>query len=67
LKRIPLPGSLSDSDGGSGSSAVIKVDASGAKLGYGLAIPDVAFGVFSMQNLKFSGEIALPLPVTRSL
>jgi hypothetical protein len=60
LKRIPLPGSLSDSDGGSGSSAVIKVDASGAKLGYGLAIPDVAFGVFSMQNLKFSGEIALP-------
>jgi len=60
LTRIPLPGSLSDSDGGSGSSPVIKVDASGAKLGYGLAIPDVAFGVFSMQNLKFSGEIALP-------
>lgn len=60
LRRIPLPGSLSDSDGGSGSRPVIKVDASGAKLSYGLAIPDVAFGVFSMQNLKFSGEIALP-------
>jgi len=60
LKRIPLPGSLSDSDGGFGGKPVIKVDAAGAKLGYGLAIPDVAFGVFSMQNLKFSGEIALP-------
>ncbi|MDI6698690.1 MAG: hypothetical protein QME85_07120 [Candidatus Saccharicenans sp.] len=60
LDKIPLPGGFSDSDGGFGGKPIIKVDASGARLGYALSIPDVAFGVFTLQNLKFSGEIHLP-------
>jgi hypothetical protein len=60
LQKIPLPGSSSDSDGGFSAKPVVKVDAAGAKLGYALTIPDVSFGVFTMQNLKFSGEIYLP-------
>lgn len=60
LDKIPLPGGFSDDDSGFSGKPIIKVDASGAKLGYALSIPDVAFGVFSLQNLKFSGEIYLP-------
>ncbi len=60
LDKIPLPGGFNDSDGGFGGQPIIKVDASGAKLGYSLSIPDVAFGVFTLQNLSFSGEIHLP-------
>jgi len=60
LDKIPLPGSSSDADGGFGGKPIVKVDASGAKLGYALTIPDVAFGVFTLQNLKFSGEVYLP-------
>lgn len=60
LDKIPLPGGFSDADGGFGGKPIVKVDASGAKLGYALSIPDVAFGVFTLQNLKFTGEIYLP-------
>jgi hypothetical protein len=61
LDKIPLPGGFSDSDGGGfGGKPIVHVDASGAKLGYAISIPDVAFGVFSLQNLKFTGEINLP-------
>lgn len=60
LDKIPLPGGFSDADGGFGGKPIVKVDASGAKLGYALSIPDVAFGVFTLQNLSFSGEIYLP-------
>ncbi|MDD8020539.1 MAG: hypothetical protein PHU81_05045 [Acidobacteriota bacterium] len=60
LDKIPLPGGSSDADGGFGGKPIVKVDAAGAKLGYALTIPDVSFGVFTMQNLKFSGEIYLP-------
>ncbi|MGB4704582.1 MAG: hypothetical protein WBI18_05850 [Candidatus Saccharicenans sp.] len=59
LDKIPLPGGFSG-NGGFGGQPIIKVDAAGAKMGYVLAIPDVAFGVFTLQNLKFSGEIQLP-------
>lgn len=60
LDKIPLPGGSSDGDGGFGGKPIVKVNASGAKLGYALSIPDVAFGVFTLQNLKFTGEIYLP-------
>ncbi|MCX8159588.1 MAG: hypothetical protein N3G18_01475 [Candidatus Saccharicenans sp.] len=60
LDKIPLPGGFSEADGGFGGKPIVKVDASGAKLGYALSIPDVAFGVFTLQNLSFSGEIYLP-------
>ncbi|MBC7361481.1 MAG: hypothetical protein H5U06_04260 [Candidatus Aminicenantes bacterium] len=60
LDKIPLPGSSSDGEGGFGGKPVVKVDAAGARLGYALSIPDVAFGVFTLQNLKFTGEIYLP-------
>ncbi len=61
LDKIPLPGGFGDSDGGSfGGKPIVKVDAAGAKLGYAISIPDVAFGVFTLQNLRFSGEIYLP-------
>ncbi|MBC7363664.1 MAG: hypothetical protein H5U07_03845 [Candidatus Aminicenantes bacterium] len=60
LDKIPLPGGFSDADSGFSGKPIVKVDASGAKLGYALSIPDVAFGVFTLQNLKFSGEIYLP-------
>jgi hypothetical protein len=60
LDKIPLPGGSSDADGGFGGKPIVKVDAAGAKLGYALTIPDVAFGVFTLQNLKFSGEVYLP-------
>ncbi len=59
LDKIPLPGSFSD-DSGFGGKPIIKVDAGGARLGYALSIPDVAFGVFTLQNLQFKGEITLP-------
>ena len=68
LDKIPLPGGSSDSDGGGfGGKPIVKVDASGATLGYALTIPDVGFGVFTLQNLKFTGQIYLPFtgdPVT---
>lgn len=60
LDKIPLPGGFGDSAGGFSGKPIVKVDASGAKLGYALGIPDVAFGVFSLQNIKFTGEINLP-------
>ncbi|MGB9765492.1 MAG: hypothetical protein ACPLZD_09105 [Candidatus Saccharicenans sp.] len=60
LDKIPLPGGFSDADSGLSGQPIVKVDASGAKLGYALSIPDVAFGVFTLQNLQFKGEISLP-------
>lgn len=61
LDKIPLPGGSDDSDdGGFGGKPIVHVDASGARLGYSLAIPDISFGVFTLQNLKFTGEINLP-------
>lgn len=60
LDLIPMPGGSNDAEGGFGGKPIIKVDFSGAKLGYALSIPDIAFGVFTLQNLSFSGVLFLP-------
>jgi len=59
LKAIPLPGNFG-SRSGFGGKPVVKVEPEGIRLGYSLSVPDVGFGVFSLQNLKFGGEISLP-------
>ena len=47
--------------GGDGfGQPIIDVGTEGAKLGYTFAIPTVAFGVFTLQNIRFTTEITLP-------
>lgn len=65
LDKISLPGSgggeTAAGDGpGSLGKPIIDVDASRARLGYIFNIPDVAFGVFTLQNIKFTAEVTLP-------
>lgn len=57
LDKIKLPGM-----GGSGGlgQPIVEVDASRARLGYSFNIPDVGFGVFSLQNINFSAIVNLP-------
>lgn len=45
---------------GGGSGADIKVDASGVTLKYTLAIPTIAVGIWSIQDVAFSAGIRLP-------
>jgi hypothetical protein len=39
---------------------IVDVGTSGARLGYTFGIPSVGFGVFSLQNIRFTTEITLP-------
>ncbi len=57
LDKIKLPGM-----GGAGGlgQPVLDVDASRARLGYVFNVPNVAFGVFSLQNIKFEALVTLP-------
>jgi hypothetical protein len=58
LDKIKLPGS---GGGGGGLGApIIDIGTSGANLGYTFNIPTVAFGVFTLQNIKFTAAVALP-------
>lgn len=59
LDKIKMPGSGGDGDGGLGSP-IIQVDSSKARLGYTFTIPSVAFGVFTLQNISFTGLVTLP-------
>jgi hypothetical protein len=58
LDKIKLPGS--GGDGGGFGSPIIQVDSSRARLGYTFNIPSVAFGVFTLQNISFTGLVTLP-------
>jgi hypothetical protein len=55
LDKIQLPGGA----GGLGQP-ILDVDTSRARLGYTFNIPDVAFGVFTLQNIKFTALVTLP-------
>jgi hypothetical protein len=39
---------------------IIDIGTAGARLGYSFGIPTVAFGVFSLQNIRFTTELTLP-------
>jgi len=54
LDKIKLPGM-----GGLGEP-ILDVDTSRARLGYTFNIPNVAFGVFTLQNIKFEALVTLP-------
>lgn len=56
LDRIQLPGMDDDGFG----QPIVDVDAERARLGYTFNIPDVGFGVFSLQNIDFSAVVTLP-------
>ncbi len=56
LDKIPLPGG----DGGGLGKPIVDVSTSQARLGYTFNIPDVAFGVFTLQNIKFTAVVTLP-------
>ena len=58
LDKIQLPGS--GGGGGGLGKPVLDVDTSRARLGYVFNIPSVAFGVFSLQNIKFAAMVSLP-------
>jgi len=57
LDKVKLPGM-----GGAGGlgEPIVDVDTSRARLGYTFNIPDVAFGVFTLQNIKFTALVTLP-------
>ncbi|HOW84849.1 MAG TPA: hypothetical protein P5119_05795 [Candidatus Aminicenantes bacterium] len=57
LDTIKLPGS---GDGGGLGGPIIDIGTSGATLGYTFNIPTLAFGVFSLQNMKFTAAVTLP-------
>ncbi|HVP89960.1 MAG TPA: hypothetical protein VMS75_01965 [Terriglobales bacterium] len=54
LDQIQMPG------GDGLGKPIVDVGASGAKLGFTFGIPTVAFGVFSLQNIRFTAEVDLP-------
>ncbi|HYA48091.1 MAG TPA: hypothetical protein VEG35_00200, partial [Burkholderiales bacterium] len=54
LDKIQTPG------GGGFGQPIVDVGPSGATLGYTIAVPSVAFGVFTLQNILFTTEITLP-------
>jgi hypothetical protein len=54
LDKIQPPGSS-----GFGQP-IVDIGSSGARLGYTFGIPSVGFGVFSLQNIRFTTEITLP-------
>jgi hypothetical protein len=58
LDKIKLPGS--GGDGGGLGTPIIDVGTSQARLGYTFNIPSVAFGVFTLQNIKFTAAVTLP-------
>jgi len=58
LDTIKLPGS--GGDGGGLGGPIIDIGATGAQLGYTFNIPTVAFGVFSLQSMKFTAAVTLP-------
>ena len=60
LDLIKLPGSGGEDSGGGLGGVIIDISPTGARLGLTFNIPTVAFGVFSMQNLKFSAIVTLP-------
>ncbi len=57
LDKVKLPGM-----GGAGGlgEPILDVDTSRARLGYAFDIPSVAFGVFTLQNIKFTALVTLP-------
>lgn len=56
LDKIKLPGG----DGGGLGQPIVEIDTSRARLGYTFGIPSVAFGVFTLQNITFTGVVTLP-------
>ena len=58
LDKIQLPGS--GGGGGGLGKPVLDVDTSRALIGYVFNIPTVAFGVFTLQNIKFTAMVTLP-------
>jgi hypothetical protein len=58
LDKIKLPG-MGGAGGGLGEP-ILDVDTSRARLGYVFNIPNVAFGVFTLQNIKFEALVTLP-------
>ncbi len=58
LDKIQLPGS--GGGGGGLGKPVLDVSSSRALVGYVFNIPTVAFGVFTLQNIKFAAEVTLP-------
>ena len=57
LDKINLPGT--GEQAGALGGPILDLGPFGAKLGYTFNIPSVAFGVFTMQNMKFAASVAL--------
>jgi len=53
LDKIQMPG-------GDFGKPIIDISSSGATLGYTFGLPTIAFGVFSLQNIKLTVAITLP-------